>query len=89
MDSYLRARLNELSSDFISNTLAGGWALLVVSCTAMTSAYEVGSFFTDLLLLVSVEILISDCSVPGVTVNGCWNKYMPVPWKESFDVVEL
>ena len=34
VDYSLRARLNELSSDFIKipDTLAGGWALLVLSC---------------------------------------------------------
>ena len=55
----------------------------------MTSVYDAGRSFTDFSLSAFVEILIGACSVPGVTADGCWNKEMPVPWKESFDVVEL
>ena len=46
--------------------------------------YEVGKSFIDFSLLVFVEILIGDCSVSDVSVDGCWNKDMTVPWKESF-----
>ena len=42
-----------------------------------------------IIIMGNTQSQSADYLPPGVTADGCWNKEMPVPWKESFDVVEL